>query len=91
MGPQTQKLSTCLSRLEEILTQHDEQEWAERVRMSNREIRDQDFAGVERFLSLLGGMGSLNDVVFSDSGSTMKLRSALSDAYDLAMSIKRQQ
>ncbi len=91
MGPQTQRLSTNLSKLEELLGQQDEQHWAARIRNSNSEIQNGDFRGVERFLGSFGGMGSLNDVMFSDSGATEELRALLSDAYDLAISIKRQQ
>ena len=91
MGPQTRKLSTRLSQIEDLLVRQNEQDWAARILKSNTEIQNQDFHGVERFLGLLGGMGSLNDLVFPDSHATEELRSLLSDAYEVAMSIKRQQ
>ena len=91
MGPQIKKLSTSLTQIEELLVRQNERQWAARILKSNNEIRNQDFHGVERFLGLLGGMGSLNDLVFPDSDTTEELRSLLSGAYDVAMQIKRQQ
>ena len=91
MGPQTQELSADLSKLEKLLVEHDDQEWAARICKSNNEIQNQDFMGVERFLSSFGGMGSLNDVVLPEASATGELRNLLSHAYELATSIKRQQ
>ena len=91
MGPKTQKLSSRLSKLEKLLITQDEQYWAAWVRRSNDEIRNGDFHGVESFLGALGGMGSLNDVVCSDIDATEQLRALITDAYDLATSIKHQQ
>lgn len=91
MGPETQKLSSRLSELEILLIANDERGWATRIRRSNDEIQSGDFHGVERFLGALGGMGSLNDVVCSDSNSTEQLRALVADAYNLATTIKRQQ
>ncbi len=91
MGPETQKLSSRLSKLEKLLITQDEQDWAAWVRRSNDEIQNGDFHGVERFLGALGGMGSLNDVVCSDSDATEQLRALITDAHDLATSIKRKQ
>ena len=91
MGPETQKLSESLTNIEEILNQQKEQHWANMIGQANSEIQNQDFGGVERFLSLFGGMGSLNDLVLTDSGQAGKLDSLLSIAHKLATSIKRQQ
>jgi len=70
VGPESQKLSSRLSKLEKLLITQGEQYWAAWVRRSNDEIRNGDFHGVESFLGALGGMGSLNDVVCSDNDAT---------------------
>jgi len=91
MGPETQKLISTLSKLEILLIAQGEGNWVEWVRRSNDEIQSGDFHGVERFLGALGGMGSLNDLAWSDDAATDQLRALIADACDLATSIKRQQ
>lgn len=91
MGPETQKLVSALSKLEMLLIAQGEGNWVEWVRRSNDEIQSGDLYGVERFLGALGGMGSLNDVAWSDEAATDQFRALIADAYDLATSIRRQQ
>jgi hypothetical protein len=93
-GPQTTRLITLLSEAESLLTQHDEAAWATNIRRCRAALEASDAWGLECFLGLLGGMGSLNDVYLARDGQplneeTDQLQRLLSAAWTLATALKR--
>lgn len=54
--------------------------WAAHVRRAADEVSNSDAHGVERFLGLFGGMGSLNDLVLHCEGKPLLLENDQLDA-----------
>lgn len=63
LHPDVQALSSALHDLERFLRKQDQEHWAGSVGRCARVVDQSDAYGVEQFLRLFGGMGSLNDLV----------------------------
>ena len=58
------ELAESIERLARFLRDHNESFWADKLDQDAVWIRQDDAHGVDQFLGLFGGMGSLNDLVF---------------------------
>jgi hypothetical protein len=58
------ELADSIERLARFLRDQNESFWADKLDQDAVWIRKDDAYGVDRFLGLFGGMGSLNDLVF---------------------------
>lgn len=58
------ELADSIERLARFLRDHNESSWADKLDQDALWIRRDDAYGLDRFLGLFGGMGSLNDLVF---------------------------
>jgi hypothetical protein len=65
MHPEVEKLANLIQEASILLLTHGKKSWADRLRIDAQRIRSFDFYGVEHMLSAFGGMGSINDLVFS--------------------------
>ena len=94
LDPDVVRFVDLLGEIEILLSGHNQQFWADRVAGCRKIAEQSDSDGVRRFLSSFGGMGSLNDFVLTRDEKTLgteseKLRSLLSQAYDLGHSLVR--
>jgi hypothetical protein len=82
-----QRLEQLLYRLADLIGDHDESDrfWSGKVRACADQVRAGNADGLRNFISLFGGMGSINDQPFSDV-----LRGDLSEAYGLASELLRE-
>jgi len=94
------KLSNLLKQASSVLRKYKRDHWADWLSKDAEWIDNDDFYGVEHFLSALGGMGSLNDIVFhplnGDELTEKETKSVNADfqnlldqAYSLAKTLKR--
>jgi hypothetical protein len=70
LHPEVQALLDAMRALEAHLNHFDDL-WAGHVRRAADEVANSDAHGIERFLALFGGMGSLNDVVLQSNGKAL--------------------
>lgn len=91
MGPLTRQLLELLPRLVELLRADEDEFWSTKVEDCRERIAAGDFGGVEQFLGLCGGMGSLNDRSLSNATAHREFEGLLSRGYDLARAIQRDQ
>jgi len=95
-----ERLVRVLEELATVLADNGEPDWAGRVRTNVARTRRGDGSGVVDFLAAFGGMGSLNDVVFSPlngniasdpaaASVTSHFHALKGEAYDLAASLRR--
>jgi len=70
LHPDVQALLDAMRALQHHLEQFDEG-WAASVRKAADEVANSDAHGLERFLGLFGGMGSLNDLVLQRDGKPL--------------------
>jgi hypothetical protein len=82
-----------LRELEATLKVNGSAQWAEQVGRSSVEVENSDYHGVERFLGLFGGMGSLNDVILVHNNQVLTSENDALDrlrnrAYGLAMALR---
>lgn len=91
--PKAQALSTALHELEAYLRIHDEPYWGSQVARCVAWIDESDHYGVQRFLELFGGVGSLNDLVLHRDGASLiaendHLQTLIGRAYALSDSLR---
>jgi hypothetical protein len=94
LDPDVARFVGLLGEIEVLLSGHNQQFWADRVAGCRKIAEQSDAHGVRRFLSSFGGMGSLNDIVLTCDEATLgtennRLRSLLSQAYELGQSLVR--
>ncbi|MDO9166048.1 MAG: hypothetical protein Q7U13_08070 [Rhodoferax sp.] len=63
LHPDVQALSTAMHELEHFLRAQEHVHWADQILRCLRSIDNSDAYGLNGFLNLFGGMGSLNDLV----------------------------
>lgn len=95
LHPEVAEFATVLRALETHLRTYDEPYWAAQVERCAGWAERSDYYGVERYLGLLGGMGSLNDVVLHREGHRLvaendELQALLSRAGRLAGALCRE-
>jgi hypothetical protein len=83
-----------LARIERLLTDNGGAFWANQVFAARSAMESSDARGLEKFLSLLGGMGSLNDYVLHRRGEALgaendELHGLLGEAAELAVDLRR--
>lgn len=94
-----ERLIMVLERLRALLAES-EPRWANWIAEDVHRIQRGDGSGVSHFLAALGGMGSLNDVVFLPPDEDLetveetralneRFRTLLSEAYSLATSVQQ--
>ena len=94
LHPEVQSLLKAMRALEAFLIDHDEF-WAANVRRAGDEVAKSDAYGLQRFLGLFGGMGSLNDLVLSREGiplggENVQLASLTRKAWRLAEELRHE-
>jgi hypothetical protein len=94
LHPDVQQLATVLSKMEALMREYGNEFWAEHLAACRRPIERSDNYGLERFRSLLGGMGSLNDVVLTREGQALtepneKLDRLLTEAFELSETLSK--
>lgn len=72
LHPEVQALSDAMRELEQLLRDHDQSFWADQIARCLQSIDRSDAYGLQSFLALFGGMGSLNDLVLSRDGVTLR-------------------
>src|SRR5437868_10253010 len=65
LHPDVQAFSDALHQLDDFLRAYDQTHWADAIAGCVRAVDPSDARGVQSFLALFGGMGSLNDLVLS--------------------------
>ena len=95
LHPDVQALSEAMHDIEAFLRSHNESFWADHVEHCVAFIDRSDAYGLSKFLSLFGGMGSLNDLVLHRNGSplpdeTDHLRALTDRAWRLATDLTRE-
>ncbi len=84
-----------LSLLMNLLAQHGEHCWHSQLRESMHLVRKKDIRGLDKLLSLYGGMGSLNDLVVRATNQhdqetlTNEVGTRLARVYGLATQLQR--
>jgi hypothetical protein len=68
LHPDVQELADLLARIEALLRTHDASFWADEIGLCRASVEASDAYGLKRFLSMFGGMGSLNDLVLQPGG-----------------------
>lgn len=72
LDPDAQAFADRLRQIERLLRDNGCASWAADVGGCANRVERRDAYGARRFLSLLGGMGSLNDVVLSRDGTPLR-------------------
>ncbi|TXH34481.1 MAG: hypothetical protein E6Q98_18345 [Rhodospirillaceae bacterium] len=85
LHPDVARLAEFLKKIEDLVETESGDHWAAHVRRCRAAVERSDAWGAYRFLSMFGGMGSINDV-----GTQRALRIALSEAYNLARALIRE-
>lgn len=94
LHPEVQSLLNAMRALEAFLKVHNEF-WATNVERAANEVARSDAHGLARFLSLFGGMGSLNDLVLHRDGIPLgyendKLEALVTRAWHLAEGLRKE-
>lgn len=87
------RLAALLRELEGRLRDGGARHWADQVARCADIVERSDAHGVDRFLSLFGGMGSLNDFILHRDGVPLvdentELHRLLSEAFELASTLQ---
>jgi len=89
MHPELLDFISSLSRLEEILAQHERAGWFDKISRVRQIAVNSDGYCVELFLGLYGGMGSFNDLVLNAPISANdEFNRERSRAYKLARALR---
>ncbi|TKW77335.1 MAG: hypothetical protein DI543_16245 [Bradyrhizobium icense] len=94
LDPDVAGFVDLLRRIEALLVVSDARYWAGQIAACRQIAEKSDGYGVIRFLSLFGGMGSLNDVVLTRGGKILESENdvfsgLLSEAHGLAQALAR--
>lgn len=65
LGPKTVRLIEVLDETVAFLEAQDESFGSSKLRRSRKLLEQEDFRGIQKLLSLFGGMGSFGDFMFS--------------------------
>jgi hypothetical protein len=94
LDPDVQAFAALLRELEALLRDCNELSWAKELALCAASVERSDAYGLLRFLSLFGGMGFLNDLVFVRDGKPLvaenrKFDALRSRSYEAAVRLKR--
>jgi hypothetical protein len=94
LHPDVQAFANLLQEIEAMLRDQKNEFWAAHIARCLNSIERSDAHGLQRYLSLLGGMGSLNDVSFSRGEDPLiaendRFRTLLTRAYEAARRLER--
>jgi hypothetical protein len=73
LHPDVRQLSERMRAIESLLRSEDHTGWADEVARCADLVEQSDAYGLERFLKLYGGMGSINDVVLYRDGTLLNV------------------
>jgi hypothetical protein len=95
LDPDAQAFADRLRQIERLLRDNGCAGWAADVGGCAARVERRDAYGVRRFLSLLGGMGSLNDLVLSRDGTPLRdendrLRALIDEASTIGWTLWRE-
>lgn len=85
MDPDVLRLADALDELAQFLAAHSAPFWADWISKDAARVRQGDGYGVTNFLSAFGGMGSLNDLLFTPANgnaSSVAEGNELQDRFD---------
>ncbi|WP_102916173.1 DUF6966 domain-containing protein [Phaeobacter inhibens] len=89
LHPDVDQFIQCLLRIEQILTEHQEEFWLSKIVRVRRATENSDGHCVRSFLSFFGGMGSFNDLVLNAPRSANDvLDRERRRGYELAQALK---
>src|SRR5579859_2278302 len=94
LDPEVQAFAHVLREIEILLRDHSQLHWAAEIARCAASVERSDAYGLQRFLTLFGGMGSLNDMVFVSNGDLLakendRFHALLSRAYEAARRLER--
>lgn len=95
LHPDVAELLEALRGLETLLFEQGIDTWAARLKQAADNIEKSDAYGLQQFLGMFGGMGSLNDLILSQDGKlpiekNEQLNSLRSKAWSLANNLRRE-
>ncbi|WP_404825218.1 DUF6966 domain-containing protein [Brevundimonas poindexterae] len=94
LHPEVAHLAALMREIEDVVRGGGAARWANQVSRCADIVERSDGYGVERFLQLYGGMGSINDLSLHRNGVPLveendRLGQLLSEAFELASRLKR--
>ncbi len=89
LHPEVAAFVALLRRLEQHLAAHGATYWATSVSRSRAAVEASDAGGLDRFLAMFGGNGSLNDLMLE--GGNAELERMRSAAWKLATKLQREE
>lgn len=94
LHPEVQEFSDALHQLKDFLRAHDQTHWADTIAGCVRAVDHSDARGLQSFLALFGGMGSLNDLVLFRKGVVLvsendRLQDLVGRAWGMATALVR--
>jgi hypothetical protein len=95
LDPEVQTFANLLHEIEGLLSEHGEVQWAEQITRCLSSVERSDAFGLHYFLSLFGGMGSLNDILFLRNGTLLtseneELHRLLGRAWEIGHCLSRE-
>lgn len=96
LQPEVAQLAALLRRLEDHLAKYDATRWATMISRCRVAVEQSDAWGLNCFLAMFGGMGSLNDVVLQIDGKMLttendELYEILGEAWTLGTKLQREE
>lgn len=93
LHPDVQELDRVMRAIEDLLRTGHDTGWAQQVARCAELVEKSDAYGLDRFLNLFGGMGSINDVVLYRDGVPLteendRLHRLLSEASAMARCLR---
>ncbi|MCX7371716.1 MAG: hypothetical protein NTW56_04635 [Alphaproteobacteria bacterium] len=89
LHPDVAAFAALLRRLEQHLAAHGATYWATSISRSRAAVEASDAGGLTRFLGMLGGSGSLNDLMLE--GGNAELGRMCSAAWKLATKLQHEE
>jgi len=85
LHPEVRALADMMREMRHLLQTHNQTHWADLIAKSLHSIEKSDAYGLDQFLGLFGGMGSLNDCPLDDRFDKLMHRT-----WELANKLKRE-
>jgi hypothetical protein len=88
LHPDIQTLVALMRRIEMLLQQHGEAFWSAQIAKAADRLAQSDASGLDLFLGMFGGAGSLNETADRLGG---EVEAEIADAYRLAVALRREE
>jgi hypothetical protein len=95
LHPEVAELAQLLRKIEGLLAKNGSARWSSSISRSRFAIENSDAWGLNTFLGMFGGMGSLNDLVLTRDGQALPaenadLQALLEEAWILGKRLQRE-